>query len=76
MAKPLGSASFSPLTLIELTQKNSSSDEVLDLGCGKGRHTLFLLSCGYAVRAVDRDGAALQELSKRAEKFLGTDVPV
>jgi len=37
----------------------------LDLGCGRGRHTLLLLELGYNVTAIDRDNAALAELERR-----------
>jgi SAM-dependent methyltransferase len=37
--------------------------DVLDLACGQGRHTRLLRDLGYAVEAVDRDAAALAELS-------------
>jgi SAM-dependent methyltransferase len=36
---------------------------VLDLAAGGGRHTKLLLDCGYRVRAVDRDIAALAPLA-------------
>ena len=36
---------------------------VLDLACGRGRHTRHLASMGYRVEAVDRDPAALAELA-------------
>ena len=35
---------------------------VLDLACGSGRHVRWLAARGFAVTAVDRDGAALQPL--------------
>jgi len=39
---------------------------VLDLACGQGRHSLLLAERGYQVDAVDRDAAALAEISARA----------
>jgi SAM-dependent methyltransferase len=36
---------------------------VLDLAAGGGRHTCLLLAAGFAVRAVDRDTAALTALA-------------
>lgn len=36
---------------------------VLDLACGGGRHTRFLLDRGHPVTAVDRDTSALGEVS-------------
>jgi SAM-dependent methyltransferase len=40
-----------------------SGGRVLDLAAGGGRHTRLLLDRGYAVRAVDRDTAALAPLA-------------
>lgn len=37
--------------------------EVLDLACGKGRHSRYLAALGYRVCAVDRDALALEALS-------------
>ncbi len=36
---------------------------VLDLACGAGRHTRWLLDAGYAVTAVDRDLSRLDDLA-------------
>lgn len=36
---------------------------VLDVACGRGRHTRHLAGRGYRVTAVDRDAAALGELA-------------
>jgi len=35
---------------------------VLDVACGNGRHTRFLLRCGYVVVAVDRDLSPIKDL--------------
>lgn len=40
--------------------------EVLDLGCGPGRHALPLARAGYRVRAVDTSARLLAELDRRA----------
>ena len=44
---------------------------VLDVACGRGRHSMFLARAGWAVHAVDRDAEALQalETSARALKL-------
>lgn len=39
---------------------------VLDVGAGSGRHALFLAAHNYQVDALDRDGAALAQLSQSA----------
>ncbi len=36
---------------------------MLDLACGSGRHARWLAAKGYAVHAVDRDAAAIADLS-------------
>jgi rhodanese-related sulfurtransferase len=49
----------------------------LDVACGRGRHALLLAGAGFAVRAVDRDGArieALQTLGRRLRLPLDADV--
>ena len=38
---------------------------VLDVACGRGRHTRYLLSLGYRVTALDRDTGALSDLAGR-----------
>ena len=40
---------------------------VLDVAAGNGRHSLFLASHGYQVDAIDRDDAALEQLSAEAQ---------
>ncbi|CAE7241834.1 RIOX2 [Symbiodinium necroappetens] len=37
----------------------------LDIGCGKGRHSLLLLDLGFEVTALDCDAAVLAELKRR-----------
>ncbi len=41
--------------------------EVLDLACGDGRHTRFLLERGHRVVAVDRDLSGVADLAERDE---------
>jgi SAM-dependent methyltransferase len=43
-----------------------SGGDVLDLACGRGRHSLLLHAAGYRVEAVDRDAGALAGISARA----------
>jgi SAM-dependent methyltransferase len=40
---------------------------VLDLACGKGRHSRYLIEQGYRVTAVDRDTGGVRDLAARAE---------
>jgi len=44
--------------------------EVLDLACGKGRHSRFFLEMGRKVVAIDRDISAVADLEDRAEIIL------
>ncbi|WP_310450794.1 class I SAM-dependent methyltransferase [Sulfuritalea sp.] len=39
---------------------------VLDLACGRGRHSLLLAESGFRVEALDRDAAALAAIADRA----------
>jgi SAM-dependent methyltransferase len=39
---------------------------VLDLGCGQGRHALWLARCGHSVVAVDPSDAAIRTVEARA----------
>ena len=43
-----------------------SGGDVLDLACGRGRHSLLLHAAGYRVEAVDRDADAVAEISAMA----------
>jgi SAM-dependent methyltransferase len=43
----------------------TAGGSVLDLACGQGRHSLLLAERGYRVEAVDRDVAALAEISAK-----------
>lgn len=38
---------------------------VLDIACGRGRHSLLMHASGYRVEAVDRDADALAEISAK-----------
>lgn len=44
----------------------ATGGSVLDLACGRGRHSLLLAEQGYRVEAVDRDAAALAEIAAGA----------
>ena len=47
-----------------------SGGRVLDLAAGSGRHTRWLAAQGFAVTAVDRDGAAMAALARVAETLV------
>ena len=42
--------------------------EILDLGCGTGRHTIFLASKGFRVTGVDISAAAIKITSEKLKK--------
>ena len=48
--------------------KDRGSIRVLDLGCGAGRHTLFLAKHSFQVTALDVSETALRELQRRVDK--------
>lgn len=43
--------------------------KALDVGCGEGRHTLFLAQNGYTVDAVDSSKKAIEKLQQLAEEY-------
>ena len=62
-AKPLGLVvNFSRLL------KQEKKTMVLDLGCGKGRHTVFLARQGFNVMAVDISSVALSQTLRRLKE--------
>jgi SAM-dependent methyltransferase len=46
-----------------------SGGNVLDLACGRGRHSLRLQAAGYRVEAVDRDADALADIARQAPQI-------
>jgi SAM-dependent methyltransferase len=44
---------------------------VLDVACGRGRHTLFLARAGFRVHAIDRDPDAIDSLRATAREIGG-----
>lgn len=57
-------------SIIELAKDNDPElrPEVLDLGCGIGRHALALARAGFNVTAIDGAKHALAELEEQADK--------
>jgi SAM-dependent methyltransferase len=53
--------------IIEGTQAISTG-KALDLGCGMGRHSIYLASHGWQVTGLDSSGRALRTARQRAEK--------
>jgi SAM-dependent methyltransferase len=53
----------SSLWVERFLRRIKSGGDVLDLACGRGRHSLLLQAAGYRVEAVDRDVGALAEVA-------------
>jgi SAM-dependent methyltransferase len=53
---------------VALRWKEHGYSTVLDLGCGRGRHTLFLAELGFQVTAVDLSPEGIDQLSSSARK--------
>lgn len=49
----------------EKTALKLAGGRVLDIGCGAGRHSLYLQECGYDVVAIDRSPLAIEVCRKR-----------
>jgi tellurite methyltransferase len=49
------------------SQSPGERSDVLDLGCGLGRHAIAFAKAGFSVTASDASRAAISHLSKRAE---------
>lgn len=52
--------------VVDLAGRLPAGARVLDLGCGAGRHALYLAHRGFRVTAVDISPAAIHRLSSRA----------
>ena len=48
--------------------KSHSKIKALDLGCGRGRHTLFLAELGFSVTAVDLSPDGINQLKLEAQR--------
>ncbi|MEX0662742.1 MAG: class I SAM-dependent methyltransferase [Balneolaceae bacterium] len=54
--------------LIEKIIPRETYPKVLDLGCGRGRHSLTLAEKGYGVMGIDLSPQAIAKATKKAEK--------
>lgn len=59
----------------KLLPRLSPGERICDAGCGLGYGSLFLAEAGFAVTAIDRDGAAVEHLHREADRRgLGLDI--
>ena len=54
---------------VALRWKKLQKRTVLDLGCGRGRHSLFLAAMGFEVTAVDLSSQGIDQLEKQARRL-------
>lgn len=53
--------------VVELSQELPPDSKILDIGCGDGRHSLFLAKSGFDVKAIDISTTGINKLSQLAE---------
>jgi len=53
---------------VALRWKELNKKTVLDIGCGRGRHSLFLAELGFDVTATDISPEGIEQLKKQAKK--------
>ncbi len=63
MAMELQSVSAPSEWVVRCAPLIRAGGRVLDVACGAGRHTRFLIQAGFQVEAVDRDTSALASLA-------------
>lgn len=57
-----------PLLLLEAVKILNRRGNALDLGCGAGRDTKFLLDQGFIVTAIDKESQAEEYIKKIPQK--------
>ncbi len=63
--------------VVDLSKKLTAGSRILDIGCGDGRHALFLAKKGFEVTAIDISTAGINKLSqlaKRSGVLINTEV--
>lgn len=53
---------------VALRWKDLGKKTALDIGCGRGRHSLYLAELGFDVTATDISSGGIEELQKEAQK--------
>ena len=54
--------------VVDLSKKLTKGSRILDIGCGDGRHALFLAKTGFEVTAIDISTAGIKKLSQLAKR--------
>ncbi len=76
--KPALLETRAPSAMLSKHLHSVSGTAALDLACGSGRHTLYLLDEGFCVDAVDISAVALEQLMQKTEgrpvKYIETDL--
>tara|TARA_B100000768_G_C11248537_1_gene362941 strand:- start:760 stop:1503 length:744 start_codon:yes stop_codon:yes gene_type:complete len=60
--------------LVHYLNLDTESDSVLDLACGKGRHSIFLNSLGFNVKGIDLSKKSIENASANATNSLSFEV--
>lgn len=54
---------------VALRWQNMGKQTVLDIGCGRGRHSLYLAEMGFKVTATDLSSDGIAQLNERSRKM-------
>jgi tellurite methyltransferase len=57
-----------PNKIVEMVVEHHDPGSALDIGSGDGRHSIFLASKGFKVKAIDTSEVALEKMRRIAEK--------
>jgi len=60
--------------LVAYLNLHTEVDTVLDLACGKGRHSIFLNSLGFKVRGLDLSEHSIRDANRKASDSLSFEV--
>jgi tellurite methyltransferase len=65
-----GPGAFGPpsVEIVELVELLPADARILDLGCGDGRHAVYLADCGFNVMAIDVSPRAIRKLQHNASQ--------
>lgn len=55
--------------VVDISKRLNKNSRVLDLGCGDGRHAVFLANLGHVVDAIDVSSAGIAKINRLKEKY-------